>query len=123
MRAASLDHLLGAHEQPGRHGKAERLRGLEIDHQLDLGGLLHRQVRRLLALENAARIDTGLAVCIRETAPIAYQTAASDKLTKLEDRGNCVTNRQFALRLASAVEELICARDHDDWRGRLVRCC
>src|SRR5262249_56672203 len=84
-----------AGEERRRYFEAERLRGLEIDHQLDLGGLLHRQVRRLLALENAARIDTGLAVCIRETAPIAYQTAGSDKLTKLEDRGNCVTNRQL----------------------------
>src|SRR5215831_1894768 len=102
QHSCSLDHLVGAGEQRRGHIKAECLRGLEIDHQLDLGGLLHRQVRRLLALENAARIDTGLAVCIRETAPIAYQTAASDKLTKLEDRGNCVTNRQFGQLLASA---------------------
>ena len=29
--AASFDHLIGADEQRGRHGEAERLGGLEID--------------------------------------------------------------------------------------------
>ena len=38
-----------------RDGEAERLGGLEVDDQLELGRLLHRQVGRLLALENAIR--------------------------------------------------------------------
>ena len=37
--------------------EAERLRGLEVDHQLVLGRLLHRQIGRLLALEDAIDID------------------------------------------------------------------
>ena len=36
-----------------RHGEAERLGGLEVDHQLVLGRRLHRQIGRLLALEDA----------------------------------------------------------------------
>ena len=40
--------------------EAERLGGLEIDDELELGRLHHRQVGRLLALENAADIDAGL---------------------------------------------------------------
>ena len=36
-----------------RHVEAERLGGLEVDHQLVLGRRLHRQVGRLLALEDA----------------------------------------------------------------------
>src|SRR5437899_5427074 len=48
--AHSLDHLVGAREQRWRHVEAERLRGLEVDHQLVFSGRLHRQIGRLFAL-------------------------------------------------------------------------
>ena len=41
----SLDHLAGAAEQREGNGQTERLCGLEVEDQLDLGHLLHRQVR------------------------------------------------------------------------------
>jgi hypothetical protein len=47
-----FNDLVGAAEEQEWHGKAERLSGLEVDDQLDLGGLSHRQVSWLLALEN-----------------------------------------------------------------------
>ena len=40
-----------------RHGEAERLGGLEIDHQLVLGRSLDRQIGRLLALEDAIDVS------------------------------------------------------------------
>jgi hypothetical protein len=40
-RAASHDHFVGAGKQRGRHGNAELLGGLEVDHQIVLGGRLN----------------------------------------------------------------------------------
>ena len=42
--------------------EAERLGGLEIDDQLELGRLLDRQVGGLLALEDATGVDADQAV-------------------------------------------------------------
>src|SRR5512133_3712310 len=52
-----LDHLISAGKQRGRHSEAERLGGLEIDHQLILCRLLHGQVSGLLAVEDAMHVD------------------------------------------------------------------
>jgi hypothetical protein len=53
QQAASLfDHLVGTASNVGGTG----LRGLEVDHQLELGRRLHRKIGRLLTLENAIDI-------------------------------------------------------------------
>jgi len=44
-----FDHLVGAAEQRDRNGDAKLPGGLEIDDQFHFGGLLDRQVGRLLA--------------------------------------------------------------------------
>ena len=43
-KASSLDHLVGAAEQRERNGEAERLRGDQIDDELEFGWLLDRNV-------------------------------------------------------------------------------
>jgi hypothetical protein len=50
-----FDHQVGAAEQRKRYGKVEALGGFQINDQLDLGGLLNWEIRRLLPLENSAR--------------------------------------------------------------------
>ena len=43
---------------------AERLGGLEVDDELEFGGVHDRQVGRFLALENPSGVDAGLAIGI-----------------------------------------------------------
>src|SRR5262245_47713276 len=62
--AHSFDHLVGEREQRRRHFDAERARRLQIEHELEPGRLHDRNVGRLLALEDTARINAGQAVPI-----------------------------------------------------------
>src|SRR4029077_2920182 len=43
-RLPSLDHLVGARREHGRHFEAEGLGGLQVDQELEFGRLEHRQV-------------------------------------------------------------------------------
>jgi hypothetical protein len=60
----SFDHLVGAILHRLRDDNAERLRGLQVEEQLDFACLLHRQVGGFLALENTANVTASEAVGI-----------------------------------------------------------
>src|SRR6266481_2709035 len=107
----SLDHLFSAQEDRLRDGNAEFLSGLEVDEQLGFRGLLDRQVRRLLALENPAGVDACHAVRVRNAASVAHQAAGRGELAILVDRGHRVADRQGGEVSALGVEECIGADD------------
>ena len=52
-----FDYLVSLGEQQNWDLKAERVSGLEIDHQVYLGALLDWEVSRLGALENFPNVD------------------------------------------------------------------
>src|SRR5947209_11206164 len=68
--AASLDHLIGQRKQLVRDFEAERLRGLEIDYQLELCRQHNRQITGLLAFEDASGINASLTPCIGKAGPV-----------------------------------------------------
>src|SRR5262245_30739195 len=74
-----LDDLVRAFKQWPRHRQASRFRGLEIDHQLVLGGRLHGQISRLFALENAIDVTGCLSKLVVEIWSIRNQTTFGGK--------------------------------------------
>jgi hypothetical protein len=59
-----FDHLVGTGDQHRRHLKAERLGGFEVEHQLELDRHLNGKLARLLAAQDAVRIDGGAPIII-----------------------------------------------------------
>jgi hypothetical protein len=67
--------------------------------------LLHRQVGRLVAFENAPGIVTSLMHYIVEAAAIGYQAAGQGVLTLRVDRGQRMAGRQRRELFRALVEE------------------
>src|SRR5262245_19016898 len=89
-RPSSFDHLVGTLEQRGRNFEAKCILGLEIDHKLELGRLLDRQVTGPFTLEDAIDIGCCLPVCLEQLNPIRHQTAAGDEVAGRIDRRQAV---------------------------------
>jgi len=64
-----FDHLVGAGEQGGRNGEAERLRSPDVDNQIEYRRKLDRQIGRPSTLENLSGNDAGSSINIGIFAP------------------------------------------------------
>ena len=104
-----------------RHVEAERLGGLEVDHQLVLGRRLHRQVGRLLALEDAVDVAGRAPVLVDEIRPIGDQAAGGDEEAIGVDRGQFVPGRKRDDQIA--MNDRRRARRHDQAAIRGAREC
>jgi hypothetical protein len=70
-----FDHFGSLDEERVGHREAKRFRGLEVDHQLVFSRRLHRQVCRLLTLEDAIDVAGGAPEFIEIVRPVGDQAA------------------------------------------------
>src|SRR4051812_12971195 len=98
--AHSLDHLVGAREQRPRYGEAERLCRLQVDQELILRWILHRQIARFLAPEDAVHTTGHSSKLIDVIRPVGDQATIDDEKAKRVDRGQTVAGRQSDYQLA-----------------------
>src|SRR5262249_2342763 len=73
--AASVAHLVGTGEDRRRDLDAERPGGSQVDHQLELGRLLHRKLGGLGALEDTVDVDGGAAIEIEAVDAVGDEAA------------------------------------------------
>src|SRR5471030_2394853 len=72
-KKALFDHLVGLRKQRWGDREAERLGGLEVDHQFVLGRHLHWKVGGLLALEDAIDVAGRTPVLVDKISAIGDQ--------------------------------------------------
>ena len=101
-----------------RHVEAERLGGLEVDDQLELGRVLHRQVARLLALEDAVDIAGGAPENVQGVRRIRHQAALHDRLPIRMDGGDGVLRDRRQDRLTMRHGERVRGNDETTRRSR-----
>src|SRR5262249_32355978 len=70
----SLDYLVGTGENRWWNSEAEHFCGSEIDEQVELGRLLHRQISWFGTGKNTTDIDAELAVRVRVAGAVTHQS-------------------------------------------------
>src|SRR5215468_4820530 len=89
-----LDDLVRPRQHRRRDREAERLGGLEVDHQLELRRLLDRKVSGLGTLEDLVDVEGG---ALRQTAQIRsirHQAPGVDEQSTSKRRGQSVLGRE-----------------------------
>src|SRR5262245_32587744 len=87
----SFDQPIRSGEHLRRNRQADLIRRLEINHQLELRGLFHRQIGRLGSLQNPVHVICDAPVAVREVRPVGHQPAGICKFSVV------VHGRQSAL--------------------------
>src|SRR5438128_337599 len=106
-----LDHLIRLQQHRLRDRQAQRLSGLEVDHQFERGRLLHGQVTGLGTLEDPVDISSRAASQIRETRAVRYQATRVDALSIEPASGQSIPHREIVDTSAVGIEERITRDD------------
>ena len=103
-----LDHLVGERLDRVGHLDAERLGGRKIDHEIEPGRLLDREVGRLRPAQNLVDIVGGAAEQVRKVGSIGHQTFRFDQFpTDVNRRQSRGEGGQVEARLANTPPCLI----------------
>src|SRR5258705_13976188 len=103
--ADSLDYLVRPPQHRLRDRQAEGLGGLEVDHQLELGGPLDRKASRLRPLEDAIDGARRAPGHVREACTVGHEAAVLDVFSELEHGGKTVARSQVDDDTPVCVEE------------------
>src|SRR5262245_47819666 len=114
-----FDHLVGAGEQRWRYCQAKHPGGLDVDNQLEFGGLHNRQVCGLGALEDTASVNAELMIGIRQARAIADQPASLGDTAYPGRNRDRMVRRQVG-KLHPSVKEKRIAAD-EQYIGSLAR--
>src|SRR5882757_337926 len=89
-----FNHLVGAGEQHGWHGKAECSGCLEVDDEIEFGGLLHGKIARLLTTKNSINVLCHSSECICQVVSVGDEPASLDGTSVGEERRQSMPQRQ-----------------------------
>ena len=71
----SFDHFVGGYQKVLRHGERKRLRGLEVDHELELDWCLNGKLARFRTAQHAINIVRRKPKLIALLISVAQQAA------------------------------------------------
>src|SRR5256885_3590102 len=93
LGAESLDHVIRTHQERVGNLDPEGFRSLEVDDQVELGGLLDRQVAGPRALEDLVDEARGAPVQVFEVGAISHEAADVREASRRIDGGDTIVDR------------------------------
>src|SRR5215468_5559617 len=87
---ASASDVVGADQDRIGNADAEGLRRLEVDHELELGGLLEREVGRLGSLEDLVDVIRGPPMQRRKVGAVEHESTRIDEEAIVVDRDHAL---------------------------------
>src|SRR5262249_19802709 len=87
----SLDYLVGQRHESRRHLDAERLSCSRVDHELEAGWLLDRQIRRPRSLQNLIYEGCCPPICIQQISSVRHQPASLREVAEGVERRESIT--------------------------------